>query len=113
LNAHAERWVRSVKDECLSKIIPFGERSLRRAMKDYVAHYYTERITKVRTTCCCSIGSAKQTATSQCNVATGWVDFCGTIIKRQRELAVTQSCARICTDLSERFSNLSPEGGLS
>src|SRR5215471_9508035 len=23
LNAHAERWVRSVKDECLSKIIPW------------------------------------------------------------------------------------------
>src|SRR5215470_17820470 len=38
LNAHAERWVRSVKDECLSKIIPFGERSLQRAMKDYAAH---------------------------------------------------------------------------
>ena len=31
LNAHAERWVRSVKEECLSKIILFGERSLRRA----------------------------------------------------------------------------------
>jgi hypothetical protein len=43
LNAHAERWVRSVKDECLSKIIPFGERSLRRAMNDYIAHYHTER----------------------------------------------------------------------
>jgi putative transposase len=43
LNAYAERWVRSVKDECLSKIIPFGERSLRRAMKDYIAHYHTER----------------------------------------------------------------------
>jgi hypothetical protein len=35
--------VRSVKDECLSKIIPFGERSLRRAMNDYIAHYHTER----------------------------------------------------------------------
>ena len=43
MNAHAERWVRSVKDECLSKIIPFGERLLRRAMKDYIAHYHTER----------------------------------------------------------------------
>jgi len=41
--AHAERWVRSVKDECLSKIIPFGERSSRRAMKDYIAYYHTER----------------------------------------------------------------------
>ena len=43
LNAHAERWVRSVKAECLSKIIPFGERPLRRAMNDYLAHYHTER----------------------------------------------------------------------
>ena len=36
LNAYAERWVRSVKDECLSKIILFGERSLRRALSEYV-----------------------------------------------------------------------------
>ena len=42
-NAYAERWVRSVKDECLSKIILFGERSLRRAMSEYVTHYHTER----------------------------------------------------------------------
>jgi hypothetical protein len=34
---------RSVNGEYLSKIIPFGERSLRGAMKDYVAHYHTER----------------------------------------------------------------------
>jgi Integrase core domain len=42
-NARAERWVRSAKDECLSKIILFGERSLRRAIKEYVEHYHTER----------------------------------------------------------------------
>jgi putative transposase len=43
LNAYAERWVRSVKDECLSKIIFFGERSLRRAVHEYFAHYHSER----------------------------------------------------------------------
>jgi putative transposase len=43
LNAYAERWVRSVKDECLSKIILFGERSLRRALNEYVEHYHAER----------------------------------------------------------------------
>jgi transposase InsO family protein len=32
LNAFAERWVRSVKEECLSHLILFGERSLRRAL---------------------------------------------------------------------------------
>src|SRR5665213_1927864 len=43
LSAYAERWVRSVKDECLSKIILFGERSLRRALSEYVEHYHAER----------------------------------------------------------------------
>jgi putative transposase len=43
LNAYAERWVRSVKEECLSKVILFGERSLRRAMDEYVDHYHVER----------------------------------------------------------------------
>jgi putative transposase len=43
LNAYAERWVRSVKEECLSKIILFGECSLRRALREYVEHYHAER----------------------------------------------------------------------
>jgi hypothetical protein len=43
LNAYAERWVRSVKEECLSKVILFGERSLRRALSEYLDHYHTER----------------------------------------------------------------------
>jgi hypothetical protein len=43
LNAYAERWVRSVKEECLSKVILFGERSLRRALSDYVKHFHAER----------------------------------------------------------------------
>jgi putative transposase len=43
LNAYAERWVRSVKEECLSKLFLFGERSLRRALTEYVAHFHAER----------------------------------------------------------------------
>jgi len=43
LNAYAERWVRSVKEECLSKVILFGERSLRRALREYVDHFHAER----------------------------------------------------------------------
>src|SRR3981189_564490 len=43
LNAYAERWVRSVKEKCLSKVILFGERSLRRALSDYVNHFHAER----------------------------------------------------------------------
>src|SRR3984893_9886318 len=43
LNAYAERWVRSVKEECLAKVILFGERSLRRALSNYVDHFHAER----------------------------------------------------------------------
>jgi hypothetical protein len=43
LNAHAERWVRSVKEEALSKLILFGEASLRRVLGEYVTHFHHER----------------------------------------------------------------------
>jgi len=43
LNAFAERWVRSVKQECLSKLILFGEVSLRRTLAAFEAHYHHER----------------------------------------------------------------------
>jgi transposase InsO family protein len=43
LNAYAERWVRSVKEECLSRLILFGEAALCHALKEYVEHYQHER----------------------------------------------------------------------
>jgi transposase InsO family protein len=43
LNAYAERWVRSVKEEALSRLILCGERSLRYALKRYAVHYHQER----------------------------------------------------------------------
>ena len=42
-NAHAERFVRSIKEECLNRIIPFGERHLRWTVHEFVAHYHLER----------------------------------------------------------------------
>lgn len=42
-NAHAERFVRSIKDECLGRVIPLGERHLRRMIVEYVEHYHRER----------------------------------------------------------------------
>src|SRR2546425_6296298 len=43
LHAYAERWVRSVKDEALSRLILFGEASLRQVLTQYVAHFHHER----------------------------------------------------------------------
>jgi transposase InsO family protein len=43
LNAFAERWVRSIKNECLSKLILFSEASLRRTTTEFLKHYHHER----------------------------------------------------------------------
>jgi len=43
LNAHAERFVRSIKESCLERLILFGESSLRTAVQNFVAHYHSER----------------------------------------------------------------------
>lgn len=42
-NAFAERFVRSIKHECLNRMILFGESHLRRALEQYLAHYHAER----------------------------------------------------------------------
>ena len=42
-NAYAERFVRSVKEECLSKLIPIGPGMLKRSVREYVNHYHRER----------------------------------------------------------------------
>jgi putative transposase len=42
-NAHAERCVRSVKAECLDRLIPVGERHLRGALAEFLVHYHRER----------------------------------------------------------------------
>jgi hypothetical protein len=43
LNAYAERFVRSIQCECLSKLVLLGESHLRAAVREYVAHYHEER----------------------------------------------------------------------
>jgi putative transposase len=39
----ATRLVRSIKEECLNRIVPLGERHLRKAFAEYVMHYHGER----------------------------------------------------------------------
>jgi transposase InsO family protein len=41
--AHAERFVRSIKAECLDRLVLLGEAHLRRALAEFVAHYHRER----------------------------------------------------------------------
>ena len=43
LNVHLEHWNRSVKEECLSKLIFFGEASLPHVLSNYAHHFHNER----------------------------------------------------------------------
>ena len=43
LNAYAERFVRTIKESCLERMIFFGEDALRKAIADFIAHYHFER----------------------------------------------------------------------
>ena len=43
LNAYAERFVRSIKEECLNRMIFIGQASLRRAVAEFMEHYHEER----------------------------------------------------------------------
>ena len=43
LNAYAERFVRTIKESCLERMILFGEGSLRKVIREFVAHYHLER----------------------------------------------------------------------
>ena len=43
LNAFAERWIRSIKSECLQYFCPVSKASIEYAIKQYVAHYNAER----------------------------------------------------------------------
>jgi len=52
LNAFAERWVRSVKEECLAKLILFGERPLLRTLAEFSAHYHSGRNHQGKATSC-------------------------------------------------------------
>jgi putative transposase len=84
LNAHAERWVRSVKEECLSKIILFGERSLRRGTNILSTTTPNETI-RAKATCCCFPVPGRLAGSGRCGVGSGWAASCVIIINRQRE----------------------------
>jgi len=43
LNPHAERFIRTIEESCLDRMIFFGEGSLRIAIQNLVAHYHAER----------------------------------------------------------------------
>jgi putative transposase len=90
LNAYAERWVRSVKEECLSKVILFGERSLRRALNEYVEHFHAERNHQGKGNVLLFPARRITNAKDPSGVARDWAACCATTIDRRHDGAADQ-----------------------
>jgi transposase InsO family protein len=43
LNSYAERFVRSIKESCLERLVLFGEKALKKAVREFMTHYHSER----------------------------------------------------------------------
>lgn len=79
-----QRWVRSVKDGRLPKVILCGDRSLRRTMSEYVTHDQLSEIIRTSPTSCCCLASRRCAAPNRCDATSG-AGFCAITIKRLRE----------------------------
>jgi len=77
LNAYAERWVKSVKEKALSKLILFGEASLGRVLREYLVHYMSNEIIRVKATYCYFQPPRKQiiVLTDQLAVKNAWAGW--------------------------------------
>ena len=68
-----KRSVITVKEECLAKLILFGESSLRRALQEYLLHYHEERNHQGKRNRSCFLRGQRQEGTlEQCGVENGW-----------------------------------------
>ena len=72
-----------MKEECLSKVILFGECSLRRALNESSSIIMLSAIIRGRATSCCFPQDRKLVAGSLCNVVIGWADSYATTIARR------------------------------
>ena len=82
-----ERWVRSVKEKCLSKVILFGERSLRRALREYVEHFHAERNHRGKGNVLLFPRDTNIRREGPVNAASDWADYCVITIRRRHERA--------------------------
>jgi hypothetical protein len=84
---YAERWIRSMTQECLSKMVLFGERSLRRALNEYVEHFHAERNHQGRGNVLLFPRVRTSAATDPFNAVNDRANSCIIIIRRRHEWA--------------------------
>ena len=81
-NAYAERFVRSIREECLDRLILLGERRLLRALDAFVAHYHGERNHQGLGNALRSPRLPRLLAESRFAAGTGWAGCYGTTTAR-------------------------------
>jgi hypothetical protein len=84
LDAYAERFVRSIKEECLNRVVPLGEGYLRLIVHEYVEHYHCERTIKALIISSCS-GRHRTIQTQTLSGVSAWADCSISIIEGPRE----------------------------
>ena len=86
LNTFSERWVRSVESECLSKLILFGESSLRRPWQVSVGINTARGTIKDKTASCCFLGQLCRNllAGGRFDATSGWVG-CSSAVDERRD----------------------------
>jgi putative transposase len=85
LNAFAERWVRSVKEECLSRLILFGEASLQRALTSTLRIFMPSARIRERETSCCSPSRLSEAARAIALNADNVWEACSGIMRAPHE----------------------------
>lgn len=68
-NAVAERWVRTVRNECLDHVLVFGRRHLERVLRAYAAHYNAERPHRSLAPAASVENSGSRTRSSMCDLS--------------------------------------------
>jgi len=85
LNAYAERFVRSIKEECLTRVIPLGDGHLRLLTREYVEHYHRERNHQDSTTGFCNTRHCRNARPPPSSDATASADSSVFTIERPRD----------------------------
>jgi putative transposase len=75
LNAYAERFVRTIRESCLDRVILVGERSLRDAIHEFVKHYHHERNHQGMSNRLLFPATTTVTVIARLRVVHGWVDY--------------------------------------
>ena len=85
LNAYAERFVRSIKEECLSRVVPLGEAPVRQLVHEFVEHYHHERNHQGATTNSCNDRHLRSTRTPTLSGGSASADFSASTTERPHE----------------------------